>query len=401
MSDGAPVLRRIDWSEVCPWLILFRSFRLSISIPVLFLATVGTLLTPLGWMASSALFIRPESHRPEFVDAVAANSEWPAAVMAEPRSAARKLTDLKDWIPDNGLRYYFDCVPGVYCGFIDPFAQLANSELKSSQIAYYLFGGIWNIGIWAFVGGAITRLAAVQLGRDERLSLRKAISHARRNLGWYMAAPFFPMLGIVLIAAPILILGLAMRTAIGTLVAGLFWPLVLVAGFVMAVLLIGLACGWPLMWPTISCEEGSDAFEAFSRSFSYTYQRPLQYFFCVAITVVVGALGWFFVSTFCLCLLQLTEGVASWGAGGERVRQLLSGDNEGLLWFGAQLINLAETVAQTIAVSFRYGFFFCVSTAVYLLLRRAVDQTDFDEVFLEDEEQRYGLPDLDPGNTSP
>ena len=41
-------------------------------------------------------------------------------------------------------------------------------------------------------------------------------------------------------------------------------------------LAVGLAAGWPLMWPTIS-SEGTDAFDALSRSYAYVYQRPLAY----------------------------------------------------------------------------------------------------------------------------
>ena len=64
MPDGSSVVRRVAWRELCPWLIIFRTFRLSISPPVLFLATVGALLTPLGWVISSALlcaFFSPQS----------------------------------------------------------------------------------------------------------------------------------------------------------------------------------------------------------------------------------------------------------------------------------------------------------------------------------------------------
>ncbi len=390
MSDVPPVLRRIDWSELCPWLMIFRTFRLAISLPILVLATAGILLTPLGWAIGSALFGPAAADDP--VSQAAGETQWPQLVPS--RFESSEILEVRGEWNSARLQESLTAVPAVYWRFVGPFAQLAGGDWSLSRAAYLLFGGIWQIGIWAFLGGAICRLAAVHLGREERISLRQAISHAGKNYGWYFTAPFFPLLGVVLIGLPIALLGLLMRTSVGALLAGVLWPLVLIGGFVMAVMLLGLLCGWPLMWPTISCEEGSDAFEAFSRSYSYTYQRPLQYFFLAALSVLIGAAGWLFVSVFCTGLLQLTEFAAAWGAGTERISAILTGQHEGVLWFATRLIRLAVGGVHTVANAFTHSFFFCAATAVYLLLRRAVDQTDFDEMLLEDEETRYGLPDL-------
>jgi len=45
---------------------------------------------------------------------------------------------------------------------------------------------------------------------------------------------------------------------------------------------------------------------------------------------------------------------------------------------------------------FCYSFFWCLATAVYLLLRRDVDHTEFDEVYVENENLAYQLPALEP-----
>ena len=69
-----------------------------------------------------------------------------------------------------------------------------------------------------------------------------------------------------------------MRLNVLTLVAGLLWPLVLLAGFLLAIILLGLLAGWPLLWPAISVERG-EAFDAASNCYAYVYQRPLHYVF--------------------------------------------------------------------------------------------------------------------------
>ena len=52
MSENRVELRSVAWREVFPWLVLVRVFRLAVSMPMLFLATVGVCLTPIGWYAA-------------------------------------------------------------------------------------------------------------------------------------------------------------------------------------------------------------------------------------------------------------------------------------------------------------------------------------------------------------
>ena len=66
------------------------------------------------------------------------------------------------------------------------------------------------------------------------------------------------MLGAGLVALLLALVGLALRVDVGVLVASVFWPLVLLGGFVMAFLLLGLFFGFPLMWGAISAE-GTDS----------------------------------------------------------------------------------------------------------------------------------------------
>ncbi|MBI2479916.1 MAG: hypothetical protein HYV60_15180 [Planctomycetia bacterium] len=185
------------------------------------------------------------------------------------------------------------------------------------------------------------------------------------------------------------------------IVAGVVWPLALIGGLIMAILVLGLAAGWPLMWPTISSEEHGDAFEAFSRSFSYVFQRPLQYIAYLLLAALIGGLGWILVSHVSEAVIELTYYGTSWGATNERVELVPFGEYTGSLGVGVGLIRFFDGFVRTIAMAFNFSYFFCVLTAIYLVLRRDVDKTDFDEVFVEDEKVRYSLPSLESsGDTS-
>ena len=52
---------------------------------------------------------------------------------------------------------------------------------------------------------------------------------------------------------------------------------------------------------------------------------------------------------------------------------------------------------QSILTAFSYSYFWVSMAGVYLLLRRDADQTEVDDIFLEEENQTaYGLPSLPP-----
>jgi hypothetical protein len=167
----------------------------------------------------------------------------------------------------------------------------------------------------------------------------------------------------------------------------------------MALLLLGLLGGWPLMWPTISAEDRSDAFDAFNRSFSYTFQRPLAYLCYAVVAVVLGQLAWLLVDHFADALIALNHWAISFGAGNERVNEVLSGaaSDSALMRLGARLIEWWNYFVRVAARGFNFSFFFCAASAIYLLLRREVDQTDFDDVAMDANEGQHELPALRPG----
>src|SRR5690606_18437347 len=83
-------------------------------------------------------------------------------------------------------------------------------------------------------------------------------------------------------------------------------PLALLGGFVMALLVIGALGGGSLLWPTIAVE-GSDGFDAMSRSYSYVYSRPWRAAFLAAVAIVYGAICYLFVRLVVFLILVTTR----------------------------------------------------------------------------------------------
>jgi len=260
--------------------------------------------------------------------------------------------------------------------------------------------GLWALAVWGFFGGAITRIAAVQLACGERVGWAASMRYARSKWTAYCAGPLFPLLGILLAALPALLTGLVLLRLgdWGMLAAAVIWPLLLLAGFGMTVLLVGLVFGWPLMWATISAE-GSDCYDALSRCYSYVFRRPLHYLFYAVVAAVIGTLGWLLVQYLAHCVIGLTYWAASWGAGQERVDLITATGNtslESVGEVGRGLIHFWTGCVKLLAFGYFYGYFWTASTAIYFLLRRKVDATETDEVYLDGDasEPTYGLPPL-------
>ncbi|HEY2759510.1 MAG TPA: hypothetical protein VGI75_02165, partial [Pirellulales bacterium] len=171
----------------------------------------------------------------------------------------------------------------------------------------------------------------------------------------------------------------------------------LLCGLFLAILLVGLLFGWPLMWPTISAE-GTDSFDALSRSYSYTYQRPVHYLFYAAVAGVLGMLAWVVVLIFAKGVITYSYWAASWGAGANRIDDLrIAASNpeaSGLFGMGAHAIGFWVNVVKTIAVGFLFSYFWCAATYIYFLLRQTVDATEMDEVALDEQSEAYSLPPL-------
>jgi len=204
---------------------------------------------------------------------------------------------------------------------------------------------------------------------------------------------------IALLALPCVVLGWLMLLDFGVLVAGVLWILVIVVGLLIALLVIGLALGWPLMPVAIMAEEGGDQFEAFHRSYSYVFGRPLHYLFYVGLTLAVGALGCIAVDATADLTIRMSGWAVSWGTGEQRWIDVMSvaagGDASGTLRAGGRLIGFVDHLTSIVATGFRYSFFFCGAAAVYLLLRQQVDEAEFDELYQDENTFASSADELD------
>lgn len=321
--------------------------------------------------------------------------------------------------------------------FLRPVIYLFEPNAGFWNRLYLLLIILWAVLTWAYFGGAICRMAAVQLSRNEKVGLREALGFARSRVRSFFFAPFLPLLFIGLLTFFLIIFGILIGHTYffgDIFLVPLFWPIVLVFGLIMAVVLVGLV-GYPLMNPTIATE-GTDSFDALSRSYSYVYQAPWHYLWYSFLALVYGAVLIFFVGLMGSLMVYLGKWGLSqapwlgssrpdrdrephylfvWAPTSFGWRDLLISDSRfaerkiaispgGVVtsgyemskpymenmsipnYIGAVFVTIWVYLFFLLIVGFGYSYFWTASTLIYLLMRRHVDETDMDEVYLEDEE---------------
>lgn len=299
-----------------------------------------------------------------------------------------------------------------------PLDNLANMVLGvwwmcRYHVFYSVLFGLSGLLVWSLAGGAVCRIAAVQFSCSEIPSLKQASTFARQRLfGGFFLAPCFPLSLIALTMAMMFVGGVFMGIPfVGDLFGGLAFSLAILGGFVIAILLVGLFVGGSLFWPAVAVE-GSDAFDAFSRSLAYTLYKPWKTVLYAVFTIVFAAVCWLVLNVFTFFALTFTRIVVSfgtapfgwWGRGAdgdlpsklERIWPLGGPDAfyvspawSDLAWYeciSAALVAAHVFVVVGLVWSFLASFYFCGSTVIYYLLRRDVDLVDLEDVYLEEEE---------------
>lgn len=391
MSDESHPLRRIAWRDVCPWLIIFKAFGLSTTLVMLGLSTIATLAVPLGWAVADLLF-----HPPLLEKAPAANAvteilfhgrRWPGSAPADlyevPTSLEQVAVQVAVPVRNFGTR------------FLAGWRYVLDPPASARDLAFLLFCALWALLVWSIFAGAITRIAVVYLGREERVGPVAAVRHAARRVLSYVGAPLLPLAAILLGLLGMALLGWLMPSSFGLVLAALLWPLVLLGSLFCILLLIGLVFGWPFMWVAIGAEVDADAWDAISRGYTYALQRPLRFLFYALLALVHGTLGWLLVYHTAELVLAFCRNAVMWAGGHETLLPLFVSLDEvgesGLPLVG-WLVRLGNGFVRTVAVSYGYSYFFCAVSAIYLVLRYDIEQTEFDEVFLSEEDESLRLP---------
>lgn len=278
-----------------------------------------------------------------------------------------------------------------------------------------LVTGLVFFAVWSVFGGAMLRVAALRLTRDEPLPLKDALRFGFGSAKDFLLVPVLVVLFALFFSVLNMAAGLVMSLwGLGSsiLVIVLF-PLVLLSSLLIIMAIVGGVVGLPLMWSGIAVERNG-ALEAVSRAFSYVSARPFRFFFAnLLIFVLMSAVmlvGRYFESTVKTTLKAgivrqsfddlvskeprpvetLKDAYQNHEAVQREERGIADLQNiRNAKWYDTLGFLVMWFLLSLFLLGFRgYALYvFLGGTAsLYLHLRQDVDGTDEQEVFLEEEE---------------
>ena len=276
-----------------------------------------------------------------------------------------------------------------------------------------------KLAVISIAGGAICRMAALQFAKGEKLGLTESVTFSLKRFLSFFTAPLVPVAIIVVLALLTALLGLLGNIPwLGELIMGIFTVLALLAGLLITIISIGTVAGFNLMFPAVAYD-GSDCFDAISRSFSYIYTRPWRMGFYTGIAAVYGAICYTFVRFFAFLILWSAHASLQLGV-------LVSDSSKQLnklaaIWPQPAFMNLvgscpsvtmnwSESVASFLiylllllvvglVVAFVISFYFTANTIIYALMRNRVDNTSLDDIYT-DRSDFVQVPAADEDNSA-
>ena len=150
------------------------------------------------------------------------------------------------------------------------------------------------------------------------------------------------------------------------------------------------------MFPAIS-SEGSDAFDAISRSYSYVLSRPLH-FLSLFVTIIICVAVLFIIVGYGACLVMQTSYFTVGLGMGEKLNEIrvfitgLSGGGNTIaslnpmsMRIAALLFMLYIVLIKIIVGSVIIAFTGSASTIAYLIMRKDVDGTEMDDIYVDED----------------
>ncbi|VAX37866.1 hypothetical protein MNBD_PLANCTO02-2608 [hydrothermal vent metagenome] len=382
----------IHYRKLFPWLNIFRALRIAADPRKLLLATFAYLLLAGGNYLIEQLPFAPAKNSPlQKTETLNKESQVKEQPVNFPSSSYWGKFQPSVCYFLTGSRSPFNPLLTV----IKPVSRLFQKRATITDVTFSVTQIFWALTIWAIFGGAICRMTALRFARDERISMKRALQFSSRRFLSYFSAPLLPLSGVVCMWLLLFIAGwIGNIPAVGSVVVGVFYGLAFLIALGIGLILLGVTCGWSLMQATISVED-SDAFDGFSRSFSYVFSKPWHFIWYLLVALLFGGIAVEVVSFVASIVINIAAQGLSTGMNEERLTALL-GESQFLLkqnpldwnplhaglpmatWFAVAWHYLAGLMV----FCFRDSYFWVATTIIYFLLRRAEDATDFDEIHI-------------------
>lgn len=283
------------------------------------------------------------------------------------------------------------------------------SWLAAEHPVFLVVYVIWFLALLSLFGGAIARLAALDVARSSAMAGQEAndsgaVRFALRNITGYFLAPLLPVVVLAVVGLVMTVGGFILfNWPVLDVIGGVVFGLAIALGFVMALILVLYLAGVHLMFPAVAVE-GADMFDAVSRAFGYIVGRPWRWLLYNVIAIVYGALTYLLIRTLVYLALRCVHAAVSvWVftdlGDVSRFEAIMPEPQWSRLIYdfdtaplgtsssiAAWLVWIWVFLTALLVAAYAVTYYFCASTWVYLLLRRAVDGNELDDIHRDEAE---------------
>ena len=403
-DDTQPAARPTDLRELFPALHLLRVSGLAIDPRKMFLGGIALVLLAAGnWLIAGLPFASE-------ISAVQSNRHQTSAFTVD------DLLGCACFLPRPRIHTWMSWNAAAYSlltpirTLVEPGRVLFQIEVSWSSLAFAWTQLLWALIVWSLVGGTLCRMNALQFSSRKRIGVWAALKFSRRQLLGYLVAPILQLSAVLILQGFNWLLGCmaSLIPSVGDVALGLGWCFVLFSGFLMAMLVLGIAAGWPLMIAAVSTED-SDGFDGLSRAVGYIVDRPWHFSMFAACCLPIFVASRFLVALLIALAISLgpdavTRGyytdlqtstfrirvqpgtsISTHNPAGPFVEKLelsLTGSGCFSLPHGIPALPIAAWtfIPALLYVGFGPSFFWSATTVSYFLLRQSDDGTPLDSV---------------------
>lgn len=270
--------------------------------------------------------------------------------------------------------------------------------------------GLWFFLVLAVFGGAICRIMALRMARDEGTSLGGALTFSLGCIRDYMAIPLILGVAVFFFWCCNLFAGLVSSIpVVGPFLMIIFYLLSMISGLIILLIAVGGILGLLMMIAAISTEKNG-TLDAISRAFSYIFSRPLQFFFYYFLVFLLASIIVLIGGKALPGVVSGSFGEGTWpdssfesafadGTAQAQARDFPDFEGHGFfpsigLFFSWLFMSLLLLAVFGYVVTYIMGG----TTAIYFALRREVDGTEDSEIYIEgaEDEDDFGLPPVTP-----
>lgn len=270
-------------------------------------------------------------------------------------------------------------------------------------VQYHLFYSViffsFAFVVLCFACGAVCRCAALECAQNEKPGLFEAMEFSVEKFRSLLSAPLIPFILMVGPAATVLAAGAVAGVPwVGVIAMGALFGLLVLAGLAIVCLAMGISAGGLLLFPAVAyeCTSGRDAI---GRAVCYVLNRPLWMLFYIFAAGLFGTFFYLLLRAVVFLSLKavyhlLAGGLMIWEQGTARLDRIWP---ESVLFSLTDNIASPQGAAETVGAfcievffllivgllaAYVINYVLCASTVVYALMRKKVDSTPVETIFV-------------------